>query len=115
MTARLFSISLENRPQQKWLCRIKVPNGAGYIYRGTGTSDFYEARRFADDLIEDLRVKVKLGVAITGKQFKRVFDEFEQTYQRGKISRQRTRHLRVPETVCPTVFQQGQDHRPQRS
>ena len=30
---------LENRPKQLWLCRIKVPNGSGYLYRGTGTSD----------------------------------------------------------------------------
>ena len=45
---------LENRPKQKWLCRLKVPNGVGYLYRGTGTSDLYEARKFADNLYHDL-------------------------------------------------------------
>ena len=47
---KLVLYPLENRPKHLWLCRIKVPNGTGYIYRGTGTSDFYEARKFADEL-----------------------------------------------------------------
>jgi integrase len=71
---------LENRPKQLWLCRIKVPNGSGYLYRGTGTSDLYEARKFADSLLDDLKIKVKMGVAITGKEFKKVFEEFKQGY-----------------------------------
>ena len=53
----LVLYQLENRPKQLWLCRIKVPNGTGYIYRGTGTSDFYEARKFADDLLDEIRTK----------------------------------------------------------
>jgi len=71
---------LENRPKQLWLCRIKVPNGSGYLYRGTGTSDLYEARKFADSLLDDLKIKVKMGVAITGKDFKKVFEEFRHGY-----------------------------------
>jgi len=47
---------LENRPKQLWLCRMKVPNGTGYIYRGTGTSDLYEARKVADELLDELRI-----------------------------------------------------------
>ena len=47
---KLVLYQLENCPKQLWLCRIKVPNGNGYVYRGTGTSDFYEARKFADEL-----------------------------------------------------------------
>ena len=35
---------LENRPRKLWLCRIKIPNGKGYVYRGTGTSDFYQGQ-----------------------------------------------------------------------
>jgi hypothetical protein len=37
---KLVLYQLENRPKQLWLCRIKVPNGAGYVYRGTGV-DFH--------------------------------------------------------------------------
>ena len=33
----------ENCPRKKWLCRLKVPNGAGYLYRGTAL-DLYQAR-----------------------------------------------------------------------
>ena len=69
---------LENRPKRLWLCRLKVPNGSGYIYRGTGTSDPYEARKLADDLLDELRINVKLGKAITGPNLRRLVDEFEE-------------------------------------
>ena len=71
---------LENRPRQKWLCRLKVPNGSGYLYRGTGTSDFYEARKFADNLYDEIRMKVKLGQSVTGKDFKRLLSDFAAQY-----------------------------------
>jgi integrase len=71
---------LDNRPRKRWLCRIKVPNGRGYIYRGTGTPDLYEARKFADSLHDELRIKVKLGQAVTGKSFKQIWNEFQQRY-----------------------------------
>ena len=71
---------LANRPRQKWLCRLKVPNGVGYLYRGTGTSDFYEARKFADNLFEDMLIKVKLGEALTSYDFKKLLNEFELNY-----------------------------------
>src|SRR6185312_1627797 len=71
---------LKNRPKQKWLCRLKVPNGVGYLYRGTGTSDLYEARKFADNLYQDLLIKVKLGESLTGYDFKKLLSEFELNY-----------------------------------
>ena len=70
---------LENRPKRLWLCRMKVPNGVGYIYRGTGTSELYEARKFADDLLDELRINVKLGKSITGPNLKRLVEEFEES------------------------------------
>ena len=66
---------LKNRPKHLWLCRIKVPNGPGYIYRGTGTANKYEVRKFADDLLDEIRIKVKLGKAITGTNLKRLVDD----------------------------------------
>ena len=74
---KLVLYQLENRPKQLWLCRIKVPNGNGYVYRGTGTSDFYEARKFADDLLDEIRIKTKLGQSVTGPNLARMAEEFE--------------------------------------
>ena len=37
-----------------WLCRIKKPNGAGYITRSTKTGDEHQAYRFADNLYHEL-------------------------------------------------------------
>ena len=71
---------LENRPKQKWLCRLKVPNGTGYLYRGTGTSDPYEARKFADKIYDELRLKVMIGEAVTNKNFEKLLSEFESNY-----------------------------------
>lgn len=77
--SKVILYQLENRPNQKWLCRLKVPNGVGYLYRGTGTSDFYEARKFADNLYDELRYKVRQGQSVTGPDFKRL-KEFEENY-----------------------------------
>jgi integrase len=71
---------LENRPKQLWLCRVKVPNGSGYLYRGTGTSDLYEARKFADKLYDEIRLRVMIGEAVTSKNFPKMLAEFEQNY-----------------------------------
>jgi integrase len=40
---RVVLYQLDNRPKKLWLCRIKVPGGKGYVYRGTGTADLYQA------------------------------------------------------------------------
>jgi integrase len=74
---KLVLYQLENRPRKLWLCRIKVPNGTGYIYRGTGTSDFYEARKFAENTLDDIKIKTKLGQSITGPSFAKMVEEFE--------------------------------------
>jgi integrase len=80
---------LSDRPQNKWLCRLKDPNGNGYLYRGTGTSDFYEARKFADNLFDQLRLKVLNGTAVTGKTFKSVFASFIERYPLEAPSKRR--------------------------
>ena len=68
---------LEDRPKKLWLCRIKVPNGTGYVYRGTGTSDPYEARKKADEILDEMKVRVKLGQSVTGIRFAKMVGEFE--------------------------------------
>lgn len=74
---KIVLYQLENRPKQLWLCRIKVPKGTGYVYRGTGTSDLYEARKFAEDLYEEFLVKIKLGQSITGHNLGKMVEEYE--------------------------------------
>ena len=96
---------LENRPKQKWLCRIKVPNGKGYLYRGTGTQDFYEARKFADNLFDELRLKVQMGQAISGKQFANLFAEFEPWYQNTSLLEDEVQlHDWLFESLCLALF-----------
>jgi integrase len=80
---KIVLYKLENRPKQLWLCRIKIPKGTGYVYRGTGTSDLYEARKFAEDLYEEFLVKIKLGQSITGHNLGKMVEEYE-THIRAK-------------------------------
>ena len=86
---KIVLYQLENRPKQLWLCRLKVPSGTGYLYRGTGTSDFYEARKFADNLYDELRIKVKSGQSITGQDFKKIYEQFKENYPREAASQKR--------------------------
>jgi integrase len=74
---KIVLYQLENRPKQLWLCRIKVPKGVGYVYRGTGTSDLYEARKFSEDLYEEFLLKIKLGQSITGHNLSKMIEEYE--------------------------------------
>ena len=90
---RVVLYQLEGRPRQKWLCRIKVPNGNGYIYRGTGTSEFYEARKFADSIFDELKYRVRSGQAITAFDFKRLLNEFEASYPTEAASETRAARI----------------------
>lgn len=77
LDGRIVLYQLENRPKRLWLCRIKVPGGKGYVYRGTGSSDFYEARKFTEGLLEEFQIKVKLGQSVTGHNLSKMVAEFE--------------------------------------
>lgn len=77
---KIVLYQLEGRPKQLWLCRIKNPKGTGYLYRGTGAADLYQARKFADDLLDELRFKAHSAPTVTGKQFSKLYAEFEGWY-----------------------------------
>lgn len=85
---KIVLYQLEGRPKQLWLCRIKVPNGPGYISRGTGTSDLYQARKFADDLLDELKYKVRAGQSVTGLNVRKMVQEYE---DHAKLKGQPTR------------------------
>ena len=74
---KIVLYQLADRPKKLWLCRIKVPKNKGYVYRGTGTSDLFEARRFAEELLEEFLIKIKLGQSITGHNLSKMVEEYE--------------------------------------
>ncbi|MFM8858814.1 MAG: hypothetical protein ACKOEW_01700, partial [Methylocystis sp.] len=73
---KIVLYQLADRPKKLWLCRIRIPKGTGYVYRGTGTSDLYEARKFAEELLEDFLIKIKLGQSITGHNLAKMVEEY---------------------------------------
>jgi integrase len=78
-----------NLKNPKWQCRISVPNATGYIRRTTGFTDEFEARRFAEDLYEDLRAQKHNGSAIQKPKFEKVFVQFKDRYQKEAVSARR--------------------------
>jgi integrase len=78
---KIVLYQLADRPKKLWLCRIKVPKNKGYVYRGTGTSDLFEARKFAEELLEEFLIKIKLGQSITGHNLGKMVDKYESHIQ----------------------------------
>ena len=61
-------IVLYQRPDhavKKWQCRVRVPNAVGYVIKSTRTTDLDEAKRFAQNLWDDLRLTVLNGGTIS--------------------------------------------------
>ena len=82
-----------NLKNPKWQCRISVPNATGYVRRTTGFSDEFEARRFAEELYEDLRVQKHDGSALQKPKFEKVFLQFKDRYRTEAVSERRYREI----------------------
>ena len=86
------NVVLYKRPDLKkphWQCRISVPNATGYIRKTTGYADEFEARRFAENLYEDLRAQNHNGGAIQKPKFEKVFLKFKERYRTEAPSKHR--------------------------
>jgi integrase len=70
-----------NLKNPKWHCRISVPNAKGYVRKTTGFSDEFDARRFAEDLYDDLRSRIRNGGNLQRPSFEKVFAQFKDRYK----------------------------------
>jgi integrase len=59
-----------------WLCRVKRPNGTGYVTRSTGTGDEHQAYRYADNLYHELIAEGYGKPRPTGKKFGPVIESY---------------------------------------
>ena len=71
-----------------WMCRIKVPNRTGYIYRSTRTTNEHEAYTFADKLYHQELVKSLSGPEQSGHRIGKAIDGYVDKFdgQRSKLS-----------------------------
>ena len=72
-------IVLYQRPDhavKKWQCRVRVPNAVGYVVKSTKTTDLDAAKRFAQNLWDELRLKVMGGGAIKSHTFDDLYPKF---------------------------------------
>jgi len=82
----LYKRSGLKRP--KWQVRIRVPNATGYRIVSSKSSDWNEAKRFAEDLYEKTYMHVLNGGQIRSRTFKQVFEEWEKNLDQLGPNRQ---------------------------
>ncbi|MEO0418789.1 MAG: tyrosine-type recombinase/integrase [Pseudomonadota bacterium] len=78
------AIYLFIRPDYKkrtWMCRVKVPNGNGYVYRSTRTTDEHEAYSFAEKLYHEQLVKALSGPEQQKQRIGKAIDEYVQRFE----------------------------------
>ena len=59
-----------------WFCRVKVPNGRGYVQASTRTTDEHQAFAFANDLFNKTLVRVAGGQEINAKKAQAAIYEY---------------------------------------
>jgi integrase len=74
----LYKRKDHNKP--RWNVRIKVPGKSGYVVKSCKTSDFYEARKFSEDLYYELEGRSRRGEALRSHRFSKVVQEWEREY-----------------------------------
>jgi integrase len=96
-----------NLKNPKWQCRVSVPNAAGYVRKTTGHSDEFEARRFAEELYEELRTQVRNGGALRKPKFEIVFAQFRERYRNEASSERRYNEVMATITLYGLPFFKG--------
>jgi integrase len=74
------NIVLYKRPDHgkpKWYVRIKVPGATGYVKRSCKTTDFADAKRYAEDLYYELEGRIRRGEKLRSPTFQKVFTEWK--------------------------------------
>jgi len=59
-----------------WNCRFRLPGRNGYILKSSGTTNLADAVRFAEDLYDEMRVKIRFNMPIKPKTFAAVIDQW---------------------------------------
>ena len=94
-----------------YTARLRVPKASGYVIRSTGTSDLFEARKYAEDLYDQLRLKVMNGESLRDNPFDKCIEDYKkelgtQTFKTEKerkevkVSTPETKCIGTPETKC---------------
>lgn len=73
-------VVLYKRPglkKPKWQVRVRVPKATGYRIVSSKTSNWDEAKRFADELYEQTYMHILNGGQMRSRTFRQVFEEWE--------------------------------------
>jgi integrase len=77
---RIILYKRPNYAKPVWNVRLKVPGATGYVVKSTRTVDFYEARRFAEDLFYELEGKSRRGESVRSPTFSKVYSDWRDSY-----------------------------------
>lgn len=57
--------------------RLRIPKASGYVVKSSGTSDLYEARKFAENLYDELRLKIMAGGTWRDHPFDKIVEDYK--------------------------------------
>ena len=77
---RIVMYKRNDHHNPRWYVRLKVPGNTGYVVKSCKTTDFYEGRRFSEDLYYELEGRPRRGQTLTNRSFRQVFTEWSKTY-----------------------------------
>src|SRR5262245_46742214 len=72
--------------------RLKVEGKSGYVVKSTKCNDLQAARKFAEDLYDDLRYKVRYGLEVNVHTFESVYKKWVRENQPA-LSEPRFRYI----------------------
>jgi integrase len=58
--------------------RLRIPKASGYVIRSTGTADLFQARRFAAELYDHVRLKVMNGESLRDHPFDKCAEDYKE-------------------------------------
>jgi len=76
-------IVLYQRPDhavKKWQCRVRVPTAVGYVIKSTKTTDLEQAKQFAQNLWDQMRLTVMGGGTIKPQSFSELYPKFKEWF-----------------------------------
>lgn len=113
LNAKFFrdgQIVLYQRPDHKkprWQCRLHIPGRTGYLVFSTKTFDEFEARKFAENKLDELRIKFLANESLKTKKVSQAIRLYLNHYNETVSDKRRQEEVRLAIDVYVNKFFEG--------
>jgi integrase len=101
LNARSFNdgqIVIYQRPDHKkprWQCRLHIPERTGYVVMSTKTTDEYNARKFAEQKWDELRIRHLANEPVKSKKVSVAVRQYLEVYKQTATNERRFREMQL--------------------